>query len=59
MIICNSVTSRGVLVNPCPAKLFFFNFQPHDIVSRYRDPQPQVVENYSNLLHSRPGIYKS
>ena len=28
------------------AKLIYLNFQPLEIVSRYRDPQPQVVENY-------------
>ena len=26
------------------------NFQPLEVVSRYRDPQPQVVENYSYLF---------
>ena len=33
--------------NPCPAKLIYLNFQPLAVVSRYRDPQPQVVGNYS------------
>ena len=28
-------------------------------MSRYRDPQPQVVENYSYLFNLRPTIYKS
>ena len=28
-------------------KLIYLNFQPLEVVSRYRDPQPQVVyENY-------------
>ena len=27
-------------------------------MSRYRDPQPQVVENYSYLFNLRPNIYK-
>ena len=26
--------------------LIYFSFQPLEVVSRYRDPQPQVVENY-------------
>ena len=30
-----------------PVKLIYLNFQPLEVVSRYRDPQPQVVENYS------------
>ena len=46
-------------VNTYPAKVFFFNFQPLEVVSRYRDPQPQVVENYSIFFNSRPKIYKS
>ena len=29
-----------------PLKLIYFNFQPLEVVSRYRDPQPQVYENY-------------
>ena len=35
------------------------NFQPLEVVSRYRDPQPQVVENYPYLINFRPNIYKS
>ena len=27
-------------------------------LSRYRDPQPQVVDNYSYLFNLRPNIYK-
>ena len=30
--------------------LSFLDFQPLEVVSRYRDPQPQVAENYSYLL---------
>ena len=33
-------------VNPHPAKLIYLNFQPLEVVTRYRDPQTQVVENY-------------
>ena len=28
-------------------------------MSRYRDPQPQVVENYLNLFNLSPNIYIS
>ena len=28
------------------AKLIDLNFQSLEVVSRYRDPRPQVVENY-------------
>ena len=34
----------------------YVNFQPHEVVHRYRDPQPQVVENYLNLFNLRPNI---
>ena len=37
-------------INPYPAKLIYLNFQPIEVVSRYRDPQPQVVENWSYLF---------
>ena len=30
----------------CPAELMYFNFRPLEVVSRYREPQPQMVENY-------------
>ena len=57
-------------VNTYLAKLFFFKFQPLEVVSRYRDSQPEVVsryrdsqpqvaENYSYLFNLRPNIYKS
>ena len=32
-------------VNPCPAEVIYLNFQPLEVVSRYRYPQPEVVEN--------------
>ena len=46
-------------INPYPAKLVYLNFQPLEVVSRYRDPQPQVVENYSYLINLRPNIHQS
>ena len=33
------------IVNPLPAKLIYLNFQPLEVVSRYRNPQNQVAEN--------------
>ena len=36
------------IFNPYAAKLIYLNFQPLEVVSRYRDPQPQVVEDYSD-----------
>ena len=43
-------------VNPCPAKLSNFNFNPVEVVSRYRDPQLQLCENYSYLFILMPII---
>ena len=34
-------------VNPLPAKAYFSKFHRLEVVSRYRDPQLQVSENYS------------
>ena len=39
-------------VNPYPAMLINFNFQTLEVVSRYRDPQPQVTENYCIPAHN-------
>ena len=52
-------TQFELYINPQPAKLFFFNFQPLEVMSRYRDPQLQVVENYSNLFNLSTNICKS
>ena len=40
-------------------KLIYLNFQPLEFVSRYRDPQSHVVENYSYLFNLKQNIYKS
>ena len=45
--------------NQYPAKFTYLNIQPLESVSRYRDPQPQVVENYSYLINLTQNIYKS
>ena len=39
--------------NPLTAKLFNLNFHPLEVVSRRRDPQLQVRENYSDLTKWR------
>ena len=45
--------------NPYP--VYLLQFQPLEVVSRYRDPQPQVAENYSYffMFDSSPNICKS
>ena len=42
-----------------PAKLMYLNFKPLEVVSRYRDPQLQVAENYSYLINLSTTICKS
>ena len=45
--------------NPLTVKLFNFNFHPLEVVSRWRDPQLQVSENYSDLTKWRSSLFKS
>ena len=45
--------------DPYPAKLIHENFHPLKVVSRYRDPQLQVAENYSYLFNFGTNICKS
>ena len=47
------------VINPYPAEWNYLNFQPFEVVPRYRDPQPQVVENYSYLFQFDKKNYKS
>ena len=44
--------------NPFTAKLFNLNFLPLEVVSRWRDPQLQVSENYSDLTKWRSTVFK-
>ena len=44
--------------NPLTAKLFNLNFHPLEVVSRCRDPQLQVSENYSDLTKWRSTVFK-
>ena len=37
----------NVTFEPYPSKSIYFNFHPLEVVSRYRDPQLQVGENYA------------
>ena len=46
-------------VNPLSARLYYLNFHPLEVVSRYRDPQLQVGENYPCLFNPRPNICES
>ena len=48
----------GINVNPLTAKLFNLNVHPLEFVSRWRDPQLQVSENYSDLTKWRSTLSK-
>ena len=49
---------RHLSINPLTAKLFNLNFNPLEIVSRWRDPQLQVSENYSDLTIWGSTVFK-
>ena len=44
--------------NPLTAKLFNLIFHPLEVVSRWRDPQLQVSENYSDLTKWKSTVFK-
>ena len=46
--------NKFMVLNPSTAKLF--NFHPLEVVSRWRDPQLQVGENYSDLAKWRSTV---
>ena len=56
--ICHSI-SHIHAINPLTAKLFNLNFHPLEVVSRWRDPQLQMSENYSDLTKWRSTLFKS
>ena len=45
--------------NPLTAKLFNLILHPLEVVSRWRDLQPQVSENYSDFTKWRSTLFKS
>ena len=45
-------------INPITAKFFYWHFHPLEVVSRRRDPQLQVSENYSDFTKWRLTIFK-
>ena len=53
------VPDRHLKINPLTAKLFNLNFHSLEVVSRRRDPQLQVSENYSDLTKWRSTLFKS
>ena len=59
--LCFTIYVLGALssaVVTLTAKLFNLNFHPLEVVSRWRDPQLQVSENYSDLTIWRSTLFK-
>ena len=50
------IYTQNIALNFLTAKVFSWNFQPLDVVSRWRDPQLQVAENDSDLTKWRSMI---
>ena len=50
-ILTYKVDPRTVMVNHLGDKINNFNFHPFQVVSRYRDPQLEMGENYSYLFN--------
>ena len=53
-----SAVGVNCCISPYPAWLIHLNFHPLEVVSRYRDPQLQVAENYY-LFNLSTNICKS
>ena len=53
-----TVISEVVRVNPLTAKLCNLNFHPLEVASRWRDPQLQMSEKYSDLTKWRSTVLK-
>ena len=52
-------TSWAIIFNPFTAKWFNLNFHPLKVVFRWRDPQLQVSENYSDLTKCWSTLFTS
>ena len=46
------------VLNPYSTELFNLHFQSLEFVSRYRDPQLQVIENLCDSQNLSPNIYQ-
>ena len=59
-LLVHQIAVLGVkfVFNALTAKLFNLNFHPLEVVSRWRDPQLQVSENYSDLTKWRSTLFK-
>ena len=53
-----AVKGLTTCANPYLAIIIYLNFQPLEVVSRYWDPQPQVIKITSYLFNLRSNICK-
>ena len=53
-----STSSGKQMLTLIPLSLIYLNFHPLEVVSRYRDPQLQVGENYLYLFNLRSILCK-
>ena len=53
------ILGQHFVLNPYPAKLIYLNFLPLEGMSRSRDPQLQVSENYSYLFNLSTNFCRS
>ena len=49
LVLPHNITKMNDLIHPLTAKFFNLNFHLLEVVSRWRDPQLRVSENYSDL----------
>ena len=56
--LVSAVAGLKPSLHPLTAKLFNLNFHPLEVMSRWRDPQLQVSENYSDLTKWRSTVFK-
>ena len=49
---------KGLMLTFFDKFVSYFHFSQSEVVSRYREPQLQVGENYSYLFDLRPNICK-
>ena len=59
LLLSNCVLEGEIFQTKFIYMLIYLNFRPLEVVSRYRDPQLQVVENYSYLFNLSMNISKS
>ena len=57
----DALMHKGLIFDPYPSKLIYLNFKPLEVVSRYHDPQIQVVvaatNNFKWLKLLTSGMY--